>query len=153
MKDIIDNLKDKGLTISLAESMTGGKLAYEFTKHPGASKVFLGSIVAYSNEMKINVLNINESLIKKYTTVSNEIVLSMVKGLKESVKSDIYIAVTGNAGPSFEENTNELICYVKILYNNEVFSGVFEFDTNNRENNINDTIELIKDMIENYILL
>lgn len=152
MQEIIKKLNDKGLTISLAESMTGGKLAYEFVKNEGASKVFKGSIVAYSKEMKIRVLNIDERLINKYSTVSDEVALSMIKGLKEKINSDIYIAVSGNAGPSFEENTNELICYVKMLYQNNIYSGDIIFESNNRLKNIDDTISLIIDMIEAYVL-
>jgi|SRR5690625_713488 len=152
MQEIIKKLNDKGLTISLAESMTGGKLAYEFVKNEDASKVFKGSIVAYSKEMKIRVLNIDERLINKYSTVSDEVALSMIKGLKEKINSDIYIAVSGNAGPSFEENTNELICYVKMLYQNNIYSGDIIFESNNRLKNIDDTISLIIDMIEAYVL-
>lgn len=152
MKNVIDKIREKNLTVSLAESMTGGRLAYEFIKHDGASKVFIGSVVAYSKDVKINLLKVNPLLIDKYSAVSNEVGLNMIKGLKELIKSDIYISVTGNAGPSFELGSNELLCYINILYNNEVFSGNIVFDSSDRINNINQTTEYIIDMLDVYIL-
>lgn len=92
-------LTDRKLTLSLAESCTGGQLAAHLTCLPGASKYFLGSVVAYSNEMKTRLLQVPEELIQKHGSVSGEVVEAMCKGILQLTHSDLAIAVTGIAGP------------------------------------------------------
>ena len=151
MKEVFKYLREKKLTISFAESITGGRLSSEITKNNGSSEVFKGSVVAYSKELKISLLNIREDIINKYTMVSEEVNIEMIKGLKALVNTDIYISVTGSAGPDLEESTNEFMAYVTINYNNEYYTGMVMFDTNDRLANINDTVQLVNDMILNYV--
>ncbi len=96
---VLDTLIEKGLTISFAESITGGNLSGEFVKNPGVSKVFLGSIVSYSNEVKRDALGVSQGTLDKYGAVSEEVVREMAFGLKKLTKSDIAISVSGIAGP------------------------------------------------------
>lgn len=104
-KYVYQELVKKGLTIAFAESMTGGALTYEMVKNPGASKVIKGSIVAYSNEQKMNLLQISKTDIDSYPVVSKEIASLMAKRIKKITGSSIGVGITGNAGPSFQENT------------------------------------------------
>lgn len=91
---------EKGLTLSAAESCTGGAFSSRLTHFPGASKYFLGSIIAYSNELKTSLLGVPESTLAKYGAVSAETVESMLKGILERSGSDYAVAVSGIAGPT-----------------------------------------------------
>lgn len=86
-------------TLALAESCTGGLIASDLTKVPGSSAYFLGSIVAYSNLLKIALLHVNEETLEKYGAVSKETAEEMVRGLFEITPCDYALAVTGIAGP------------------------------------------------------
>ena len=100
MKNLIKLLTKKKLTISLAESCTGGMLAKEITSISGASKVFDLGLVTYSNQAKINILKIKKNIIKKYGAVSPECCEAMVKNLAKISKAKINISITGIAGPN-----------------------------------------------------
>ena len=93
-------LLKQNATLSLAESCTGGALAAKFTEMPGASNYFLGSVVAYANHLKTNVLFVPETLINEKGAVSTEVAESMAVGMRKLSGSDFAIAVTGVAGPS-----------------------------------------------------
>lgn len=92
--------RKKGLTLSCAESCTGGAIATALTQYAGASDYFVGSIVAYSNAMKQDFLNVREDTLKKYGAVSEETVTEMLQGLLSRLNTDWGLAVTGIAGPS-----------------------------------------------------
>lgn len=89
----------KGLTLSVAESCTGGNIASRLTKIPGCSKYFLGSIVAYSNEYKMKFLNVQQETIAAHGAVSSEVVQEMLNGLFQTSSCEYAIAVSGIAGP------------------------------------------------------
>ena len=99
-RKIVNKLKRKNLTISFAESCTGGLVSSCFTSVSGSSKVFGCGLVTYSNKSKIDILKIPKNSIKKYGTVSEEICLSMVKKLSKISKTNISVSITGIAGPS-----------------------------------------------------
>ena len=86
-------------TISFAESCTGGFISRMITSVPGSSQYFVGSIIAYSNEIKMNNLNIKKENIDKYGTVSREIVEEMARNVRKKFKSSIGISTSGIAGP------------------------------------------------------
>lgn len=96
---LIKKLEEKNLTIAVAESLTGGLVAASLTEIPGASKVFKGSITAYSDEIKQNVLKVNEETILKFTSISEQVALEMAINVRKIMKSDIGISTTGVAGP------------------------------------------------------
>ncbi len=89
----------KGITLSLAESCTGGSIAARLTGLAGASEYFQGSLVTYSNAMKTNLLGVPESVLVENGAVSQEVVETMVNGLLERTETDYGIAVSGIAGP------------------------------------------------------
>ena len=89
----------KKLTISVAESCTGGLLAHNFTKLANSSKYFQMGLTTYSNQAKIKVLKVNKNIIKKYGAVSNECCKVMVLNLSKISKSKINVSITGIAGP------------------------------------------------------
>ncbi|MDC0915618.1 CinA family protein [Candidatus Pelagibacter sp.] len=89
----------KKLTISVAESCTGGLLAHNLTKLANSSKYFQMGLTTYSNHAKIKILKVNKDIIKKYGAVSRECCKSMVQNLSKISKSKINISITGIAGP------------------------------------------------------
>ena len=92
-------LIQKKLTISVAESCTGGLLAHNLTKLANSSKYFQMGLTTYSNEAKIKILKVNKNVIKKYGAVSKECCKAMVENLSKISKSRINISITGIAGP------------------------------------------------------
>jgi len=92
-------LTEKGLTIAVAESCTGGLIAHRLTNIPGSSKYLLCSVVAYSNESKHRILGVDKGLIKNYGAVSVEVARAMSEGVRRISGADIGISTTGIAGP------------------------------------------------------
>ena len=97
---IVRLLTERNETIATAESCTGGLLANRLTNIPGASKVFVGGFVVYSNEMKIAALGVAESLIEKHGAVSKPVALAMAEGARGRAEATHALATTGIAGPS-----------------------------------------------------
>lgn len=93
-------LSANDLTISIAESCTGGLISHRLTNVPGSSKYFKGGIVAYSNEIKIKVLRVNSKTIQNFGAVSFKTASEMAIAIKKLTNSDIGLGVTGIAGPS-----------------------------------------------------
>lgn len=92
-------LEENHLTLSTAESCTGGRIAAAITSVPGSSVYFKGSIVAYHNQVKTSLLGVSSETLEKYGAVSEETVIEMVKGAVNSLKTDCAIATSGIAGP------------------------------------------------------
>ena len=93
-------LLEKNISISTAESCTGGFIANQFIQTPGISNILSGSIITYSNEIKESELNVPHDILKEFGAVSEETATAMVKGVCEKFKSQLGIATTGIAGPS-----------------------------------------------------
>ncbi|MDF2433549.1 MAG: nicotinamide-nucleotide amidase [Mucilaginibacter sp.] len=98
-KAILNYMAEKGLTLSVAESCTGGYISHLITQHPGSSKVFLGGAVSYSYELKESILGVKSETLTQFGAVSKETVTEMVEGALSNFKSDYALAVTGIAGP------------------------------------------------------
>lgn len=94
-----DEITKSGLSISTAESFTGGLIAERLTQKEGSSNYFKGSIVAYNNQIKTDVLNVDQEIIEKHGAVSRECVEAMVVNTADIFKSDIAAAASGAAGP------------------------------------------------------
>jgi PncC family amidohydrolase len=100
-------------TVSLAESMTGGRVAAELVHIPDASNYFFGGIVAYSDRSKIELLGVKEKTLETFGAVSPEVALEMARGAKNCFKTDISLSVTGFAGPKGE---NVGLVYIGIIF-------------------------------------
>ena len=96
---IIENLKSRGETIAVAESLTGGGLGFALTQIPGASQVFLGGVIAYTADVKVNFLGVQQSTIDAHTVVSEEVALEMAQGAIDRLGATWAISTTGIAGP------------------------------------------------------
>jgi nicotinamide-nucleotide amidase len=153
-KLIADKLTSNNLTISFAESFTGGKISDTLVSVAGASSFFKGSLVCYSTASKVNNLNVDKDLIDKYSVVSKEVVESMALNVKKMFNSDYSLATTGNAGPTKGDSNKEIgTVYIGIATPEKVFSFEFNFG-NSRERvtgkSVNKSLELIlKELLKN----
>ena len=93
-------LTDRNLTLSSAESCTGGNIAHLLTLVPGSSAVFMGGVVAYTNAVKEIVLGVPKQVLEEFTEVSEQTVIAMAEGIKKLLNTDYAIATTGIAGPT-----------------------------------------------------
>lgn len=121
-------LKEKGFTIATAESCTGGKIGQMLASIAGASSYFKGSLVTYATQSKIDILGVSKEIIEKYSVVSEEVAIEMVKNVKQIMGSDYAIATTGNAGPSKGDSEADLgVVFIAIATPEHVFVERFEF--------------------------
>ncbi len=98
-KVILDLMESKGLSLSTAESCTGGYISHLITQQSGSSKVFVGGAVCYSNQLKMDMLGVSEQTLSDFGAVSEQTVIEMAIGAKSEYKSDYSISVSGIAGP------------------------------------------------------
>ena len=109
MEQVVEKyLLEKGMTIGCAESCTGGLIAKRLTDVPGASKVFKGGIVSYTNEVKHNVLGVPQELLDEFGAVSAPVAQAMAEGARKALGCDIALASTGVAGPDPDDRGNEV---------------------------------------------
>lgn len=99
-KELVETCKDAGVTVGFAESLTGGMIAASVVNIPGASAVFKGAVVSYTNEIKENVLCVPAEIIDAHTEVSGECAKAMAEGAARVLNVDLAISVTGIAGPT-----------------------------------------------------
>jgi len=125
----------KGMTLSTAESFTGGKIAGQITAIPGASTYYKGSIVSYATEAKIKVLDVKENLVKEHSVVSKEVAMAMAKNVKEKLGTDFSVATTGNAGPT-KGDSDEKVGTVFIAISTPKQTFAQRFVTGNRREHI-----------------
>ena len=120
-KKIVNRLTKKKLTISTAESCTGGLLSSAITSVAGSSKVFKLGLVTYSNQSKIQILKVLKNIIIKYGAVSEQVCFAMVKNLGKTSKTNISLSITGIAGPSGGSKKKPVgLVYVGIKKGNKV---------------------------------
>jgi nicotinamide-nucleotide amidase len=96
---VLELCRGRGLTLATAESCTGGMVAQRLTSMPGSSDVFLGAVVAYSDDVKEGELGVAEELLARHGAVSAEVAAAMTSGVRERLGADVAVAVTGIAGP------------------------------------------------------
>jgi len=99
-KQVVALFIERGLTLSTAESCTGGAIAAAITAVPGSSAMFKGAVVAYSNSVKSKVLGVSRDSLDQFGAVSNEVVQAMALGVRKLMSSNIAISTSGIAGPT-----------------------------------------------------
>lgn len=121
-------LKQHGLTLSLAESCTGGLTSKKITDVPGSSDYFLGSIVSYSNDAKVNLLNVSEQTLARQGAVSAATALAMAVGARGKFGSDVGLAITGIAGPTGGTPDKPVgLIYIALSHESISYSNKFVF--------------------------
>ena len=140
-KKIVENLIKKNISISVAESCTGGQLSKFLTDIPGISKIFNMGLITYSNKSKNLILNISLSIINNNGAVSEKIAYLMSKNLFKISKSRLCISTTGIAGPSGGSKNKPIgLVYVGFTFNNKTFVHKKKF-YGNRKKIQNDTVK------------
>ena len=152
IKNIIQRLIKKKLSISVAESCTGGMLSSSITSISGASKIFNIGLVTYSNLAKIKHLKVPSSIIKKYGAVSEKCCLKMVEGLSKLSKSKINISITGIAGPKGGSKNKPVgLVYIGIKKGKKISINKYLFKNKNRENIRKNSVKEALKLIEKFI--
>ena len=142
----------KRLTISVAESCTGGLLAHNLTKLANSSKYFQMGLTTYSNQAKIKILKINKKIIKKYGAVSEECCKSMVQNLNKISKSKINVSITGIAGPGgASKNKSVGLVYIGIKKGKTLLIEKNKFKSKNRNSIQKLTVRKVIKIILNLI--
>jgi nicotinamide-nucleotide amidase len=130
-------LSDKGKTIAVAESCTGGLIGAKFTNISGSSKYFERGVVTYSNQAKIELLGVPQEIIDRYGAVSQEVAVLMAEGVRKLAKTDYGLSSTGIAGPTGGTPEKPVgLVYIGFASENDSFAQKFQFGgdrTTNRE--------------------
>jgi nicotinamide-nucleotide amidase len=135
-KAILNIMKEKGLTLSTAESCTGGYIAHLITQHPGSSAVYWGGAVSYANELKQSILGVKEETIATFGAVSEQTVIAMAEGAIKHFKTDYAISVSGIAGPDGGTADKPVgMVWIAVSNKNKTIAKVFNF-SNKRIQNI-----------------
>ena len=150
--NLIKYLINKKLSISVAESCTGGLVAALFTSKPGSSKIFKLGIVSYSNKSKVDILKVPKSIIRKYGAVSEQCCKYMLMGISKLSKTKISISVTGIAGPkggTIKKPIGTVFVGIKLNNNYKIFK--FTFKNRGRKYIQKCTVKKISKIILNLI--
>ncbi len=138
MNEIINKVhelfKNQKLTLSVAESCTGGLISHWITSAPGASAFFRSGIVAYSRNCKEDILNVSDDLIKKFGMVSKEVAIEMAERVRLLTKTDYSVSTTGNLGPDVLEGKNSGLIYVAVSKEGETVTKQLNFKGSREEN-------------------
>lgn len=122
-------LLERELTVSSAESCTGGNIAHKIVQIPGSSAYFLGSVVSYSNDVKADILGVSRSDIDRHGAVSREVAEQMARGVKKIMRSNCAIATTGIAGPEGGSRFKPVgTVWFAVMYNDRIVSKCIKFE-------------------------
>jgi len=150
-KEIGDILRQKGLTLGVVESATGGLISHRITSIAGSSDYYLGSITAYSNEIKNKVVGVKQETLEKYGSVSPRTAEELAEGGRKVLGADICLADTGIAGPGGATPGKPLgLFYIGLSYGTKTFSRKHVFG-NDRKQNKQDAAEAALGMLKEYL--
>lgn len=145
---VLKLLQKRKMTLSVAESCTGGLIASRLTNVPGASASFMYGITSYSNESKIKLLGVKEETIRDYGAVSSQTAEEMAAGIKSRLNTDIGISITGIAGPDGGSKDKPVgLCYIGMAIGSTVKSHKFMFNGNRSRiklNSSNKALDLLR---------
>jgi len=121
MEEVVgDLLREKGYTLSTAESCTGGLLSARIVNAPGSSLYFVGGVVAYSNELKVRLLGVGEETLSRFGAVSEPTCREMLRGLRDRFGTEAGLAITGIAGPGGSGEKPEGLTYIGVYVRERV---------------------------------
>jgi nicotinamide-nucleotide amidase len=136
-QEVGDLLRQKGLTLGVVESATGGLMSHLITNVPGSSDYYKGSITAYSNEAKIKIVGVKAATINKYGAVSSQVAEEMAQGGRKILAADICLADTGIAGPSGATPGKPVgLFYIGLSYKGGTASRKHNFRGNREQNKL-----------------
>jgi nicotinamide-nucleotide amidase len=145
-------LRQKGLSLGVVESASGGLISHLITNIPGSSDYYKGSVTAYSNEVKTRVVGVKEATINRYGVVSAEVAEEMAQGGKKILSADICLADTGIAGPAGATPGKPVgLFFIGLSHGAKTFSRKHNFH-GNREQNKQNTAEAALGWLKEYLL-
>ena len=150
-KKVFDKCLDKGLTIAFSESITGGNLSYQMIQNEGASKVLIGSVVAYHADLKEKILGVEKQTIDNFSVVSQAVADQMANGIFDHTHANICVSITGNAGPTLDINTEKKEAFIAILFQEKIYQYHLDLDANDRMKNIEDATKFVYQKIEELL--
>ena len=153
MEVLIDLLRQKKLTICTCESFTGGLFAVNMTNIPGTSDVFKGGIIAYVNESKTKLAEVNPATLEMFGAISAETSEAMAKNTRLKFNCDICVSFSGNAGPAMQEGkkAGETFMCIAFAENIRVYHDMFHGDRSDvRYKAVDAAVVRIKEMIRDF---
>ena len=145
-------LRQKGLTLGLVESASGGLVSHRISNIPGSSDYFKGSVTAYSNEVKSKVVGVSEATIYQYGAVSPEVAEEMAAGGKKILAADICLADTGIAGPGGATPDKPVgLFYIGLSHGERTYSQKHNF-SGDREQNKQSAAEAALGWLKEYLI-
>ena len=138
MQELVEKLSallaEKGMTLSAAESCTGGLIAKSMTDRAGASAVFCGGVVSYVNAVKRDALGVEQQLLDTHGAVSEPVARAMAAGCRKLCGSDVAVSVTGVAGPDRDDRGNAVgTVFIGLAAADGLFCRRFDFGSGTRE--------------------
>jgi nicotinamide-nucleotide amidase len=131
--DLIQELTQRGLTVAVAESLTGGELSAELTSTPGASRVVRGSVTAYATDVKHSVWGVDAHLLSTHGAVDPEVAAQMARGVAEVFGADIGFSTTGVAGPDSQDGYPVGTVYIACFHEGDVTTQALHLSGNRAE--------------------
>jgi PncC family amidohydrolase len=117
---VVEKYKENGLTLSVAESCTGGWLSKIITEISGASEIFMGGVCSYSNAVKNTVLGVSQKTLDEFGAVSEETAREMSAGVARLMKTDVGVGITGIAGPNSDNTQKKVgLIFISVTRNNK----------------------------------
>jgi len=151
-QDVGNLLRQKGLTLGVVESATGGLISHLVTNVPGSSDYYQGSVTAYSNEAKIKVVGVQEETINKYGAVSSQVAEEMAQGGRKVLAVDICLADTGIAGPTGDTPGKPVgLFYIGLSHQTGTYSQRHNFK-GDREHNKQDAARTALSWLKEYLI-
>ncbi len=153
-EEVISLLSEKGLTLTAAESCTGGLIAKRLTDVSGASAVFHGSLVTYSNRLKEKWLGVQAETLQKYGAVSAQTAREMALGARKAADADLAVAVTGIAGPNSDDTNKPVgLVFIALADRDSVTVEKYEnqFTDNVREQNRTTSAQRALEAVRRYL--
>ena len=148
---VVELLSKNGLSITAAESCTGGLVCSKIVNVAGASEVFRGGYITYSNKQKRNVIGVKKSTLEKYGAVSEQVAAEMAKGVLEVSKADVAISTTGIAGPGGGTPEKPVgLVYIGCAVKNKVYVEKFNF-SGSRNKVRESTVVAALSMVRKYV--
>ena len=145
-------LTEKGKTLAVAESCSGGLISHRLTNVPGSSRFFLASVVTYANECKKSLLSVKEESLQAYGAVSEQVAYEMAENVRKKFECDLGVSVTGIAGPSNNSTEKQLgLCFIGIANREKTEVHCFQF-TKDRIRNKNMTSQAALNLIRKSLL-
>lgn len=153
LSQVVGNLlKERQMTIAVAESCTGGNISNMITDRSGSSEYFERGVIAYSNAAKVEILQVNEDLIQEKGAVSEEVAIEMAKGVRSISGTDIGVSITGILGPKGATSTKPVgLVYIAVASHSNAIVKRFNFGGTRLENKIRSSYSALE-LVRRFIL-